>query len=237
MNAHPLGTVAELWRYPVKSMLGERCESLRFDARGVEGDRRFAIRDAAGKFGSGKNTRRFRRIDGLLDFTARYSGDVPELCFPSGEILRGDSATIDEALSLTLGQPVTLAEEAGVSHLDAGPVQLLTSASLQWLQSALPGETIGVARFRPNLVIEVAGTGRVEEAWVGRRLRLGSEVLLQVTDRTERCGMVILAQGELPDEPAVLRHIGQFADLRFGVYAEVIMPGVVRSTDSVILEA
>ena len=65
-------TVAALWRYPVKSMLGERCQSLALTARGVEGDRLYAIRDADGKFGSGKSTRRFRRIDGLFAFHAVY---------------------------------------------------------------------------------------------------------------------------------------------------------------------
>ena len=236
MSARALGTVTELWRYPVKSMLGERCESLRFDARGAEGDRRFAIRDAEGKFGSGKTTRRFRRIDGLLAFSACYRDDVPEIRFPSGGILPGDSPGIDAALSAALGLPVTLAEEAEVSHLDAGPVHLLTSGALLWLQSALPGARVGAARFRPNLVIQVPGTGRVEEAWVDKELRLGSEVRLRVIDRTERCGMVALAQRELPGEPGVLRHISQFAELQFGVYAEVIVPGVVRSGDAVVLD-
>ena len=147
MNRSPLGTVAELWRYPVKSMLGERCESLRFETRGVEGDRQFAIRDSAGKFGSGKNTRRFRKIDGLLRFTTRYCGSIPEIRFPSGEVMRGDSPSIDGTLSEALGQLVALSKEADVSHLDAGPVHLVTSASLKWLQSALPGTSASSLRL------------------------------------------------------------------------------------------
>jgi len=217
-------------------MLGERCESLRFETRGVEGDRQFAIRDSAGKFGSGKNTRRFRKIDGLLRFTTRYCGSIPEIRFPSGEVMRGDSPSIDGTLSEALGQLVVLSKEADVSHLDAGPVHIVTSASLKWLQSALPGTTISSCRFRPNIVIQCPGTGLVEQAWVGRRLRLGSEVRLLVSAQTERCGMVAFAQGELPVEPIVLRHITQFADLKFGVYAQVAVPGIVRLTDEVVLE-
>ena len=236
MNSHPLGTVAELWRYPVKSMRGERCESLLFETRGVTGDRQFAIRDAAGKFGSGKNTRRFRKIDGLLEFTTRYSGNVPEIRFPSGEVVRGDSPSIDGALSEALGQPVVLSSEADVSHLDAAPVHLVTSASMEWLQTALPGTTIRSSRFRPNIVIQCAGVGPVEQAWIGRQLRLGSDVRLVVTAQTERCGMVAATQGELPLEPAVLRHITQCADLMFGVYARVSVSGIVRMTDAVVLE-
>ena len=55
-----VGTVSRLWRYPVKSMLGEECRELAVEARGVAGDRLYALRDAEGKLGSGKNTRRFR---------------------------------------------------------------------------------------------------------------------------------------------------------------------------------
>jgi len=64
------GIVRELWRYPVKSMRGERRERVWLDQRGVLGDRLYAVRDEAGKFGSGKTTRRFRRIDGLFRFRA-----------------------------------------------------------------------------------------------------------------------------------------------------------------------
>src|ERR1043166_1537665 len=121
MPAATSGIVLTLWRYPVKSMLGERCERLALDARGVEGDRLYAIRDAGGKFGSGKSTRRFRRIDGLFGFTAVYEDDVPVITFPDGRRMRGDDPRVHDALSVALGQPVTLAREAAISHLDAGP--------------------------------------------------------------------------------------------------------------------
>lgn len=80
--AEAIGRVAALWRYPVKSMRGERMSALEFDERGGIADRQFAIRDAEGKFGSGKNTRRFRRIDGLFGFRASLRGDTPMIEFP-----------------------------------------------------------------------------------------------------------------------------------------------------------
>src|SRR6267378_4450759 len=106
-----VGTVTALWRYPVKSMLGERCQSLTLNARGVEGDRLFAVVDANGKLGSGKSTRRFARIDGLFRFRSAYDGDVPAITFPEGRCLRGDDPGIHDALTAALGQPVTLARE------------------------------------------------------------------------------------------------------------------------------
>ena len=113
--------IIELWRYPVKSMLGERLDFVDLDRRGVEGDRQFAIRDVDGKFGSGKNTRRFRKIDGLFEFTATYADDTVVVRFPDGSTYLGDDPGINVALSNCLGQPVTLSGEGTVSHFDAGP--------------------------------------------------------------------------------------------------------------------
>lgn len=226
--------VAELWRYPVKSMLGERCESVCIEPRGVQGDRLFATRDGQGKLGSGKHTRRFRRIDGLFGFRAHCRADVPLIRFPDGREMDGNDPSIHEALSDALGLPVTLAREAEIPHFDSAPVHLLTTASLAWLRAALPEAGIDARRFRPNLVIEVPGSEPVEQSWIGKRLRVGG-VELQVCDTTERCGMVAFAQGELPKAPEVLRHITRHAELRFGVYAQVLVPGNVRLADPVNL--
>lgn len=231
-----MGTVSELWRYPVKSMLGERCEALRMEERGVEGDRLFAVRDTKGKFGSGKSTRRFRKIEGLFRLHASYHHKVPHIRFPSGQIIAGDRPAVHQILSKELGLPVILAREEAISHLDAGPVHLITSASLAWLSSALPSANIDARRFRPNLVIDVPGTGLVEQAWLGKRLYVGKEVELEVYATTERCGMVAFAQSELPEEPGILRHISQQSGLKFGVYARVVVPGIVHFHDSVALK-
>jgi uncharacterized protein len=227
-----VGIVASLWRYPVKSMLGEPCESLEVNTRGVAGDRLFAIRDTNGKFGSGKSTRRFRRIDGLFGFQAVYAGAVPVIRFPDGRTMRGDHPDIHTALSHTLGQPVTLAREASISHLDAGPVHLLTTAALTWLQAMLPGANTEARRFRPNLVIDVPGATQVEHGWLGKLLCVGDAVRLRVSAATERCGMVAFAQGDIPYDAMILRCITQEAALHFGVYAEVLAPGRITRGDS-----
>ncbi len=224
------GVVLTLWRYPVKSMLGERCEHLALDARGVEGDRLYAIRDAGGKFGSGKSTRRFRRIDGLFEFSAVYEGGVPVIIVPDGRRLRGDDPTIHDALSTALGQPVTLAREAAISHLDAGSVHLLTTASLAWLGDRLPGGRLDERRFRPNVLIDAPGARLLEREWLGRTLALG-DLRLAVREPAERCVMVDFPQSELPEDPRVLRTLAQAAGSEFGVYADVLVPGRVSVGD------
>jgi uncharacterized protein len=67
-----VGSVAELRRYPVKSLTGEVLRAADVDVRGLVGDRAWAVTDTDGRFGSGKTTRRFRRMDGLLQLTATY---------------------------------------------------------------------------------------------------------------------------------------------------------------------
>ena len=84
-----VGEIDKLWRYPVKSLLGESRTELSIDRRGVVGDRWFAIRDSNGKFGSGKNTRRFRKIDRLFELQAQYKDDVLSITFPDGLVIRG----------------------------------------------------------------------------------------------------------------------------------------------------
>jgi hypothetical protein len=207
--------VVGLWRYPVKSFLGERLDEAALDARGVVGDRAYAVRDADGKFGSGKTTRRFRLLKGLFDYRAETRDDGVHV----GGYRVGDAA-LDALLSERYGEPLAVLPEDAVPHFDAGSVHLLTTASLDWV-----GED--VRRFRPNILLEA---DEREEAWVGRTLRIG-ECELRVTDLVERCAMVDFAQSELPFDASVLRFLAQHNDAMLGVYADVVTPGVVRVGD------
>ncbi len=229
------GTVREVWRYPVKSMLGERCERVWLDQRGVIGDRLYAVRDDDGKFGSGKTTRRFRRIDGLFHFRAVYDGDVPFVTFPDGATLRGDDPMIHAALSARLGLPVTLSREAAISHFDAGPLHVITTASLRTLGASLAAGALDGQRFRPNILIETVAEGFPEDAWLGHDLAVGADVRLRVVGRTQRCVMVTLAQDELPKDPRILRVIARMNAACIGVYANVLAPGAIHIGDHIRL--
>jgi uncharacterized protein YcbX len=226
-------TIAALWRYPVKSMLGERCEELLVDTRGAAGDRLYAVRDAEGKLGSGKNSGRHRRIEGLFGLSAAHEGDLPRITFPDGRSMLANDPGVHAALSAALRTPVTLALEKDVSHYDSAPLHLVTTSSLAGLKKALPGAGIDERRFRPNLVIE----GEGENRWIGRTLQVGDEVRLEVVDWTERCVMITMAQSELADEPRILRAVAQGeAEALFGVYAEVRVPGRIRRGDTVVVQ-
>jgi uncharacterized protein YcbX len=105
-----IGTVKEIWRYPVKSMAGERLQRANVGALGIYGDRGWAIRDE--KAGEIRNA---RKLPALLHCTAVYlrepSGcDVPpaQITMPDGTTFRSDCAEASEKLSQMLGRPVTI---------------------------------------------------------------------------------------------------------------------------------
>ncbi|MBL4740521.1 MAG: MOSC domain-containing protein [Sneathiella sp.] len=229
-----VGTVKGLWRYPVKSLLGETCENLIIDKRGVQGDRKYAISTAEGKFGSGKSTRRFRRINNLLNLQASCQKDQLHISFPDGTIIRKNDPIIHAALSDYLGQEVTLTSEQSISHFDAGAIHMLTTASLNWLCEKLPQSTIDERRFRPNIVIENNTSTAIELTWIGSRMQIGSTIF-QIEEATEHCVMTTLEQQDLPKDPDIMRKISRELDAQFGVYAKIIEPGNVCLEDTVKL--
>ena len=97
--------ISGLWRYPVKSMIGERRDRLELTQGGVEGDRRFGVLDLrSGTIVSAKNDGR------LLLARAMLAGVTLTIRLPTGETLLGTGPAVDLALSDWLGRPVRLVE-------------------------------------------------------------------------------------------------------------------------------
>ena len=102
-----LGTVAELWRYPVKSMLGERIDASVVTDRGFTGDRAFALRDVeTGKVVSAKRPRLWGRMFELR--AASGDGAAATIHLPDGATVTTDDPNVDRSLSDLLGRKVTL---------------------------------------------------------------------------------------------------------------------------------
>jgi uncharacterized protein YcbX len=229
-----VGRVVALNRYPVKSMAGEHLDALPIEERGAVGDRVWAAYTPDGGIGSGKTTRRFRRVEGLLDLRARLDGGVPRITFPDGRELPADRA--DDALSQLLGRPLRLARETTVQHHDDAPLHLVTTAAIRRV-----GELTGVvpdpARFRANLLLDVDGSGFAEDEWLGRRMRIGSEVVVRLGPGMPRCVMVDMAQPHegLPDDGRLLKAVAAVHDLDFGLMVGVEKPGTIRLGDPAVL--
>lgn len=229
-----VGTVLSLTRYPVKSTGGESLQQVAVTPRGLEADRQWAVYTEDGALGSGKTSRRFRRIDGLLDLRARMDGDRPRIEFADGTAAPVGGGDTDRRLSELFGRPLSVRAETTAPHHDDCPVHLVTTASLRRLAELL-GEPVDVRRLRPNLVLDTEGTGFVEDAWRGRSLQVGDGVVLAVGDGMPRCAMVNAAQPGIPADARVLRTLAREHDLEIGVQATVLRPGRVAVGDQVRL--
>jgi uncharacterized protein YcbX len=224
--------VLEIRRYPIKSLLGEQPETTEVERRGLAGDRLWAVRDDDGKLGSGKNTRRFRRMPGLFRLRGHSGDHVPEVELPGGRRFAADDPAGHRAVSEVLGRRVTIAREAAVVHHDEGPVSLISTAALRRLRE-LTGEVVDPLRFRANLLIDVPGSGFPEEEWLGHDLRVGGHVVLRPQRRLTRCVMIDLAQEGAPEHGGLLRAVADHHDLTFGVWATVERPGRISVGDSI----
>jgi uncharacterized protein len=109
-----VGSVVSLWRYPVKSMMGEELNAAEVTERGLVGDRAYALVDRSdGKVASAKNPRKWPQ---LFDFraafvdTPRPGATVPpvRITLPDGTLITSEQSDLDQVLSRALEREVTL---------------------------------------------------------------------------------------------------------------------------------
>src|SRR6476660_6871947 len=113
-----LGSVVSLWRYPVKSMMGEELNASEVTDRGLLGDRAYAVVDSAdGKAASAKNPRKWPN---LFDFRATLAEPdtattiAPvRIALPDGTFVKSDQNDLNEILSKALDREVTLQTAPG----------------------------------------------------------------------------------------------------------------------------
>lgn len=228
--------VAELWRYPVKSLQGERVPAAELTPQGIAGDRRWALFD----LGTGLGLTA-RRLPALLHASARIRGGGVEITLPDGSV-----AADDEALSAWLGRTVALRAAADVpgARRYESPDDTGTEGSWWVFEGSgqafhdsvaltlLSTDTIGprpMRRFRPNVVLDRGG----EDALVGSTVRVGGAAVA-LTDRVPRCVMVTRAQpGGIEVDREVLRWIHRERGGELAVGGTVTRPGTVRVGDAV----
>lgn len=247
--------VAQLWRYPVKSLLGERLAVMQVLEDGMDGDREWAIQD----LGDGRILTA-RREPRLLFASSRVSAQsgLPIITLPDGQELTGPGPATDDALSTWLAKPVMLvaAVESDAARaeyfadatddtsqaiewtmpngrfVDAFPLLVMTTAGLRGGAKAYASGTWDVRRFRPNILIQLDGEGWLEDAWVDRLISIGSAQLLP-RQRCERCTMVNRAQPGLERDVNIYKTIHRLHQGEAGMWTKVVRSGVISEGDSV----
>ena len=253
------GAIRSIWRYPVKSMLGESLESASVTERGVDGDRTYAVGDPlTGRVLSAK------REPALMTFRARLEGrGAVNVTFPDGRDLPVTDPLVEQELSELVGRTLVVVQ-AGVgvppriemgetsattegpasefqgaagTFFDSAEIHIVTTSSLAALRTLSPGSRIDERRFRPNFLVETDEFSEqfVEEEWVGRRVKIGSEVEIDVIKPCGRCVMVTHAQDELPRDKKVLQTVARRNENNLGVLATVVAGGRVRLGDRLVV--
>jgi uncharacterized protein len=221
-----MASVVELWRYPVKSMAGERLHSCAVAQTGLEGDRRWALVDGslnrAGKFMT------IRQDERMLTYHARIAGDAVEVVTPGGELVEMDGRLVSQ-LATETSRPLTLRELEG-ANFDDSPVLLINVATIAAFGAEV-GMELDRRRFRANLYVD--GFAPEEEVgWIGRRVVVG-EVELEVVNRCERCVIVTRDPDTTAATPELLRVLTETHEKCLGVYCQVTRPGRISVGDPV----
>ena len=231
--------VAELWRYPVKSMQGEQVAVAELTGRGLAGDRGWAVFD----LGTGLGLTA-RRHPVLLHAAARLTGDgTVAVTLPDGT-----EAADDDALSAWLGRPVALRAAGATTgpRRYENPDDTETEADDSWCMfegsalafhdssavTLLSRSTVGnrpMRRFRPNVVLDTGG----EDALVGTTVAIGAAAVA-LTAQVSRCVMVTRSQpGGIGIDRDVLRWIHRERGGSLAVGGTVTRAGRVRVGDEV----
>jgi uncharacterized protein YcbX len=230
--------VAELWRYPVKSLQGERVSAALLMSTGLTGDRCWALFDQ--ETGLGLTARRHPE---LLHAAARFRDDGGvDITLPDGS-----TAADDAALSAWLGRPVALraagdatgprryenpdaAESDDSWRVFEGSTQAFHDSIPVTLLSAATIGTRPVRRFRPNVVLE----GGDEDALLGAVVQIGGATVA-VTQPVARCVMVTRSQPDgIGIDRQVLRWIHRERGGVLSVGGAVVHEGAVRIGDGVL---
>jgi len=211
--------VKELWRYPVKSMRGERLDAVQIGLDGVRGDRLVYVREASGRVVTSRYRPHLLGLNGTLG--------------PDGEALvDGEPWTarsVLEKVRAATTPDVELVHFEGVDHgqrYDVLPLTVLTDGMAQ---------AVGVdhRRFRPNIVI--GGVEELAEAsWPGSYLQIG-ELVIGVRNRRSRCVMTTFDPDTLEQDPRVLMRVVRDFGGTVALDCWVEAPGPVAVGDRVEL--
>ena len=208
--------VAELWRYPVKSLAGEPMDSVVITEDGIPGDRVVQVYDAKGRVVTARTAPRLLGLKAVL-------GEKGEPIVNGRPWTAPDVAAAIEAAA---GTGARLARDDGPDRFDVLPLLVATDGAV---------EALGLdrRRFRPNILVSGVN-GLAERAWPGRRARIG-EVIIAFEKLRGRCVMTTYDPDTLEQDPTVLRRIVAEMGGRLALDTYVVQGGRVAVGDPVEL--
>lgn len=211
--------IAQLWRYPVKSMAGEPLQEIEVAADGFTGDRLVGVVDPRGRVVTARNRPRLLGhrgtlgaggeplVDGRPWTSEEVARDVLEAAGPGTQLMR---------------------LQGELRRFDVLPLLVATDGAI---------EAFGHdgRRLRPNIVLGGV-PGLEERSWEGRKLRAG-RVVIELVDLRERCIMTTFEPDTLEQDVEVLKHIRRAFDGKLALNARVLEAGTLSVGDEIQLVA
>jgi uncharacterized protein YcbX len=205
--------VSEIWRYPVKSLKGERLNETEITKLGIPGDRQIAvIRAINGRFLTSRSRPKLLGLQGSIN-----ADGVPTI---NGHLW--DSTEALELVREVAGEPVTLQQVPPPQAFDVLPLLIATDGAANYLN-------IDHRRLRPNILL--ADVPDLEERnWPGRVIAIG-DVRIHAEKLRDRCVMTTFDPDTQSQDPSVLLRIVQELDGSTALDSSIITPGKIRVGD------
>jgi uncharacterized protein len=236
-----IGHVEAIFRYPVKSMGGERLETANLGWHGLEGDRRLAFRRLADRSGMPWLTA-CKLPDLLLFRPQRCEGGAPgniptHIRTPGGEEMPVFGEDLAREVGRRYGCPVEMMQ---LNHgiFDEASISVIASDTVHQI-GRLAGLALDMRRFRPNIVVRLLRSLPFQEdEWLGGVLSFGDGhegPAVTVTMRDVRCSMVNLDPDSASPAPGVLKAVVRVNQNNAGVYGAVTRIGRLAVGQTVVL--
>jgi uncharacterized protein YcbX len=236
-----IGQVEAIFRYPVKSMAGEKLDAANLGWHGLDGDRRFAFRRVNDQ--SGFPWLSATKLPELLLFAPRRSDDASRenlptyVRTPGGEELPILSEELAADVSRRLGAPVQMMQLRNGIFDDAS-VSVIASDTVSEI-SRLGQCDPDVRRFRPNVVARLLRRGPFQEGeWLGGVLSFGDgddAAAISVSSHDVRCAMINLDPDSARPAPEMLKAVVRVNENNAGVYAAVTRTGRIAVGQPIFL--
>ena len=206
---------SEIWRYPVKSLKGERLEETEITKMGIPGDRQIVVvRTLNGRYLTSRVRPKLLGLQGSIN--------------PDGvPTINGHLWSSPEALQLVLeaaSEPVALQQVPAPQAFDVLPLLIATDGAVRYLN-------IDHRRLRPNILIADV-PGLEERKWPGRTLEIG-DARIHADMLRDRCVMTTFDPDTQVQDPSVLQRIVRELGGSTALDSSVITPGKIRVGDAV----
>lgn len=257
-----IGSVAQILRYPVKSMKGEAIARAYVSFSGLYGDRVYALvspeRPKKFPFLTARqrgHLLRYRPVfrapertlaphnvlsRGQFDANASpvlggHDDFLVDIETPTAELVNPYVASLAaslECLSGFKGELTFLHSQRALT--DCRPLSMVSIQAVRGL-SAKGSGLVDIRRFRPNVVMDLGGSPKAEHGLLGGRLRIGDDVVVYLLEPDMRCKVIDINPDTGDADLDLLKQIVKDRQGALGVYAAVLVEGLISETDPIYL--